>query len=106
MKKIRCLKPKIDAVSNGQFPWRQMPNHGTCVVDASAQPPYPVNSSSINVLHLEFNQKFLFLNISWHHPEILHGIATSYEVRIAREYLEPTEMDDPTDYSLRTLSEV
>ena len=83
-----------------------MPKYSNCIVDAYPEPSSSINSSSIKVLHLEFNQKFLFLNISWHQPEIPHGIATSYEVRIAREYLEPTEMDDPTDYSLRTLSEV
>lgn len=92
---------KVDAVSNTMFPWRQMPEYVFCIVDAHPLPPDPVNTSDIVILHQDFNHKFLFLNMSWSFPNALNGMATNFEVRIAREYLEPTEMDDPTDYPLR-----
>lgn len=97
------IKKQVDPNSNNKFPWRQMPKYVSCIVDAYSLPPGPVNASTIEVFHQDFNQKFLFINMTWDFPDVVNGIATNFEVRIAREYLEPTEMDDPTDYSLRQL---
>ena len=76
-----------------------MPSYVLCVVNAHPLPPKPVNASTIEVLHQNFNQNFLFFNMTWGFPDVMNGMATSFEVRIAHEYLEPTEMDSPTDYS-------
>ena len=78
-----------------------MPTYVTCIVDAHPQPPETVNISTALIVNQDFNHNFLFLNMTWNYPSVLNGIAIEFEVRIAREYLEPTEMDDPTDYSLR-----
>ena len=83
-----------------------MPAYVLCLVDAFALPPDPVNASTVEILDLDFNHKFLFLNVSWDFPDVIYGIATKFELRIAREYLGPTDMDDPTDYSLRQLTMV
>ncbi len=85
-----------------------MPAYVSCIVDAFARPPNPVNISadSFEILELDFTDKNLFLNISWDYPNVVYGIAREFEIRIAREYLGPTEIDDPTDYSLRQLTTV
>jgi len=78
---------QVDAVSNGEFPWRHMPDFVSCILNASPKPSSVVNSTStmVDIIQLDFNYVNLFLNLSWLHPSHMNGIIVVYELRIAPE---------------------
>ena len=88
------------------FPWRQMPSYVTCILDAYPKPPSAINSTTVNIHHLDFNNVNLFLNLSWLHPSEINGIIEIYQLRTGREPLGPDRLDDSNDYSLKITTKV
>lgn len=76
-----------------------MPNYRSCIIDSHPVPPFPVNSSNIVIQKLILTSERLYLNVSWKPIAISNGNITKSELRIARDYLQPGEEDDPTEYS-------
>lgn len=76
-----------------------MPTYKSCIVESHPVSPLPVNASYIVIQNLILTNKRLYLNISWEATAFPYGNITKSELRIARDYLLPSEEDGPTDYS-------
>lgn len=76
-----------------------MPPPTTCYINAQPEEPSTLNSTSIDITKLIFTDTQLFFNASWEPPLTPNGRLTKYELRISRNVLQPSESDEPTDYS-------
>ena len=89
---------QIIALKNQELFWRLIPVPIYCIFNAFPRPPVAIVTESIVLRDYKFTSTWLYVNVTWTEPVLTYGKLTQYQIRIAREPIEPDHGGDPTNY--------